>query len=191
MDTLKGARRLTLGLGAAALLVGAIAAPVAAAGTVTQQITAGGLTASVSDLNLPSVAYRNAARDVSGTMVITADDSRGLPLGWSVTVQGSAFVYSGAAGGTNIPATAFALTSAQQPVHIAGQAVSLTAATGPQIPPEIIYGSLAVPIKTIRATAAYGAGTYSQDLVVTLTIPGQSQVGTYTGTLTTTISATP
>lgn len=190
MHRINGPQRMVSGLGAAALLVGAIAAPVSA-GTVTQQITAGGLTASVSDLNLPSVAYSNAARDVSGTMVITADDSRGTGLGWSVTVQGSAFVYTGTAGGSNIPATAFALTSAQQPVHVAGQAVSLTAATGPQIPPEIIYGSLALPIKTIRATATYGAGTYSQDLFVTLTIPGQSQVGTYTGTLTTTISATP
>src|SRR5687767_3221025 len=191
MDTLKGARRLASGLGAAALLVVVIAAPVSAAGIVTQQITAGGLTASVSDLNLPSVGYSNAARDVSGTMVITADDSRGTGAGWSVTVQGSGFVYAGAAGGSNIPASAFALTSAEQPVWIAGQVVSLTAANGPQIPPTIAYGSLADPIKTIRATAAYGAGTYSQDLLVTLTIPGQSYVGTYTGTLTTTISATP
>ena len=185
-----GARRLMASLGAAALLVGAITVPVFA-GTVTAQITAGGLTASVSDLNLPSVVYGNAAHDVTGTMVVTADDSRGTGAGWSVTVQGSAFVFTGVAGGTDIPASAFALTSAQQPTWIAGQAVSLIAANGPQIPPEIVYGSLASPIKTIRATAAYGAGTYSQNLGVTLTIPGQSHVGTYTATLTTTISATP
>jgi hypothetical protein len=124
-------------------------------------------------------------------MTVSADDSRGTGAGWSVTVQGSAFVYAGAAGGTDIPAAAFVLTSAQQPTWVAGQVVSLTAANGPQIPPEIVYGSLAAPIKTIRATAAYGDGTYSQDLLVTLTIPAQSHVGTYTGTVTTTISATP
>ena len=190
MHTIVGARRLTSALGAAALLVGAITVP-AFAGTVTAQITAGGLSVSVSDLAFPSSVYRNEAHDVTGTMVVTADDSRGTGAGWSVSVQGSAFVYSGAAGGTNIPASAFTLTSAGDPTWVAGQAVSLTAANGPQVPPEIVYGSLASPIKTIRATAAYGAGTYNQDLGVTLTIPGQSHVGTYTGTLTTTISATP
>jgi hypothetical protein len=177
-------------LGAAALLVGTLAGPAFAA-TVTAEITGGGLSASVADLTLPSSSYQNAAHDVSGTMVVTADDSRGTAAGWSVTVQGSDFVYAGAAGGIDIPASSFALTSAEEPTWIAGQVVSLIAANGPQIPPEVVYGSLASPIKTIRATAAYGAGTNSQNLGVTLTIPAQSHVGTYTGTLTTTISATP
>jgi hypothetical protein len=190
VHTISIQRRVALGLGAGALLVGSLAGP-ALAGTVTQQVTGGGLTASVSDLTLTSTGYSNATHDISGTMVVTADDSRGTGAGWSVSVQGSAFVYSGALSGTDIPAANFALTSAEQPTWVAGQAVSLTAANGPQIPPEIVYGSLASPIKTIRATAAYGAGTYRQNLGVTLTIPGQSEAGTYTGTLTTTISATP
>ena len=183
-------RRVALAFGAGALVFGTLAGP-AFAGTVTQQITGGGLSASVADLALTSSGYNNAAHDVSGTMVVTADDSRGTGAGWSVTVEGSEFTYSGAAGGTDIPAANFALTSAEQPTWVAGQLVSLTAANGPQIPPEIVYGSLETPIKTIRATAAYGAGTYRQNLGVTLTIPAQSHVGTYTGTLTTTISATP
>lgn len=190
MSTTSRQRRLAMGLGASALLIGTLAGPAFAA-TVSQEITGGGLTASVADLVLPSVGYQNTEHDVTGTMVVTADDSRGTGAGWSVTVQGSAFIYTGAGGGTDIVAANFALTSAEQPTWIAGQVVSLTAANGPQIPPEIVYGSLASPIKTIRATAAYGAGTYSQELGVTLTIPAQSTVGTYTGTLTTTISATP
>jgi hypothetical protein len=97
-----GARRLALALGTATLLVGAIASP-ASAGTVTAQITGGGLTASVADLNFPSVVYRNDAHDVTGTMVVTADDSRGTGAGWSVTVQGSAFVFTGAAVGPTFP----------------------------------------------------------------------------------------
>ena len=140
----------------------------------------------------PPVGYENATHDVTGTMVLTADDSRGTSLGWSVTVMASDFVYTGAAGGTDIPAANFALTSAEQPTLITGQPVDLTASTGPQIPIEgIVFGSLAGGLKVIRATAAYGNGTYTQNLGVTLTIPGQSKVGTYTGTLTTTISATP
>jgi hypothetical protein len=193
MHTLLIRRRAVLAMGTAGLLAAALAGPALAADTVSQTITAGGgLSASVANLNFPDVAYENATHDVTGTMVLTADDSRGSSAGWSVTIQGSDFVYTGANGGADIPAANFALTSAQQPTALAGQPVSLVDSTGPQIPIEgIVFGSLEDPLKTLRATAAYGNGTYSQDLGVTLTIPGQSKVGTYTGTLTTTISATP
>ncbi len=193
MHTLSIRRHTALAVGTAGLLAASLAGPAFAADTVTQTIVAGGLlSASVADLSFPDVDYDYATHDVSGTMVLTADDDRGTSAGWSVTIQGSAFVYTGAAGGTDIPAANFALTSAEEPTLIAGQDVSLVASTGPQIPIEgIAFGSLASPIKTTRATAAYGNGTYSQNLGVTLTIPGQSKIGTYTGTLTTTISATP
>lgn len=193
MHSLHIHRRAAIAVGMAGLLAGALAGPALAADTLTQTITAGGgLSASVANLNFPDVAYENATHAVTGTMVLTADDSRGDSAGWSVTIQGSAFVYTGANGGTDIPAANFALTSAEQPTALAGQPVSLVDSTGPQIPIEgIVFGSLETPLKTLRATAAYGNGTYSQDLGVTLTIPGQSKAGTYTGTLTTTISATP
>ncbi len=185
-------RRAVLAISVAGLVAGSLAGP-AVATSVTQTIVAGGLlSASVASMSFPDIDYDYATHDVSGTMVLTADDSRGTSAGWSVSIQGSAFVYSGPNGGTDIPATNFALTSAEEPTLIAGQPVSLVASTGPQIPIEgIVYGSLAGPLKVIRATAAYGNGTYTQNLGVTLTIPGQSKIGTYTGTLTTTISATP
>ena len=193
MHTISIRRHAALAVGTAGLLASSLAGTAFATDTVTQVIAAGGgLSASVANMTFPPVAYENATHDVSGTMVLTADDSRGTSAGWSVTIQTSAFVYTGSAGGIDIPAANFALTSAEEPIWIAGQPVSLIASTGPQIPIEgIVYGSLATPLKTIRATAAYGNGTYSQNLGVTLTIPGQSKVGTYTGTLTTTISATP
>jgi hypothetical protein len=163
-----------------------------AANTVTQAITGSGLTASVADLTLLSVAYENAAHDVTGTMVLTVDDSTGSGAGWNVTIQASDFVWVGTAnGGTDIPASAFSLTSASAPTAIAGQAVSVALSTGPQVPPTSPIGTLDSPRKTLVATAAYGAGTYSQDLGVTLTIPPQSRVGVYTGTLTTTITSAP
>jgi len=184
--------RLALGLGASALLVSMVAGPALAANVVVLAITGSGLTASVADLTLTSVAYQNAAHDVTGTMVLTADDSTGSGAGWNVTIVASAFVWVGTAnGGINIPAANFALTSAAAPTLIAGQAVSATAATGPQVPPLSPLGTLNTARKTLSATAAYGAGTYSQDLGVTLTIPAQSRVGVYTGTLTTTITSAP
>jgi hypothetical protein len=192
MHTLAGSRRLVFGLGAAVLLVGTLAGQAAASDTITQAITGSGLTASVANLTLSSVAYQNSAHDVTGTMVLTADDSTGSGAGWNVTIQSSAFVWVGTAnGGTDIPASKFALTSAAAPTKIAGQAIGLALSTGPQVPPTSPIGTLDTPRKTLVATAAYGAGTYTQDLGVTLTIPAQSRVGVYTGTLTTTITSAP
>jgi hypothetical protein len=185
-------RRIVAGVGAAAMLVATIAGPALAADTVTLAITGSGLTASIDDVTLTSTAYQNAAHNVTGTMTLTADDSTGSGAGWNVTVQSSAFVWVGTAnGGIDIPASRFALTSAAVPTWIAGQVVGVAAATGPQVPPTSPIGTLDTPRKTLSATAAYGSGTYSQALGVTLTIPAMSRVGTYTGTITTTITSAP
>ncbi len=185
-------RRIALGTGASAMLVAAMAGPALGANEITQAITGSGLTASVADLTLPSVAYQNGAHAVTGTMILTADDSTGSGAGWNVTIQSSDFMWVGTAnGGIDIPAIRFALTSAAAPTLIAGQIIGVAAATGPQVPPTSPIGTLDTPRKTLSATAAYGAGTYSQSLGVTLTIPAQSRVGVYTGTLTTTITSAP
>lgn len=192
MDRLPVRKRLAIGLATSALLMAAAAGPALAVDTVTQTITGSGLTASVADLGFVDVAYQNAAHNVSGTMVLTAADNTGSGAGWNVTIQSSAFVWSGLIpGGTDIPASAFALTSASAPVVVSGQAISIAAATGPQVPATAPTGALSAARKVLHATAAYGAGTYTQDLGVTLTIPALSRVGTYTGTLTTTITSTP
>lgn len=192
MDRTKTPRRLALGFGAAALLAATVAGPTSAADTVTLAITGAGLTASVANLTLTSVTYQNAAHNVTGTMILTADDSTDTGAGWNVTIVSSPFVWVGPVnGGIDIPAANFALTSAAVPVAIFGQAVGVAAATGPQVPPLSPIGPLNTARKTTSATAAYGMGTYTQALGVTLTIPAMSHVGTYTGTLTTTITSAP
>ena len=80
MDRSSVQRQLALGLGAGALLVGTVAGAAFAADKVTQAITGNGLTASVADLTLTSVAYQNSSHDVTGTMVLTADDSTIVPV---------------------------------------------------------------------------------------------------------------
>ena len=192
MDTTSARRRMALALSAGALLLATVASPAFAADTVIVAITGSGLTASVADLTLTSVPYQNAAHNVSGSMTLTADDSTGSGAGWNVTIISSAFVWVGTAnGGTNIPASNFALTSAAAPTMVAGQVVSVAASTGPQVPPTSPFGTLDSARKSLVATAAYGQGTYTQALGVTLTIPAMSRVGTYTGTLTTTITSAP
>jgi hypothetical protein len=185
-------RRMAPGLGAGILLVAALAGPAFAADTITQAITGSGLTASVGDVTLTSVAYQNAAHAVVGTMVLTADDSTGSGAGWNVTIVSSDFVWVGTAnGGFDIPAANLSLSSAAVPVMVAGQVVSVAAATGPQVPPTSPLGTLDSARKTLSATAAYGSGTYTQGLGITLAIPAMSRVGVYTGTLTTTITSAP
>jgi hypothetical protein len=192
MNTISGPRRLTAVVGATALLVTMLAGPAAATDTVVLAITGSGLTASIADLTFTSVPYQNSAHDVTGTMTLTADDSTGSGAGWNVTVMSSAFTWVGTAnGGIDIPASGLALTTAAAPTFIAGQAIGPALSTGPQVPPTSPLGRLDTPRKTLVATAAYGSGTYSQALGVTLTVPAMSRVGTYTGTLTTTITSAP
>jgi hypothetical protein len=192
MNTISGPRRLTAVVGATALLVTMLAGPAAAADTVVLAITGSGLTASIANLTFTSVPYQNSAHDVTGSMILTADDSTGSGAGWNVTVMSSAFTWVGTAnGGIDIPASGLALTTAAAPTLIAGQPIGAALSTGPQVPPTSPIGRLDTARKTLVATAAYGAGTYSQALGVTLTVPAMSRVGTYTGTLTTTITSAP
>lgn len=168
----------------------AIVLPAAAVNTVTQTINAGTRSASIADVSLGAVSYSHSAQSSTGTLVLTADDSSGSGAGWNVTVQTSAFVYSGSFGGTNIPAANFSLTGASGATSTAGEAVDVTG--GPKVPATLTPPvALDTARKTLQADATYGEGTYTQNLGVTLTIPAQSRVGTYTGTLTVTVSAGP
>jgi hypothetical protein len=167
----------------------ALATTVLAADTVIQVINGGVRTASVANLTLTPLTYSNSAQANAGTMTLTVDDASGTGAGWNVTIQSSAFVYAGSNGGTDIPAANFSLTAAATPVTTAGQAVDGT--NGPKVPASSPIGTLDSARKVIAANANYGLGTYTQALSVSLAVPAQSRVGTYTGTLTTTISAAP
>jgi len=182
-------RGMSIALAATATL--ALVLPVAAADTVTQAVTAGTRSASVANLKLGAVAYSHSAQDSSGSMTLTADDSTGSNLGWNVTILSSAFVYSGGNSGSNIPAANFSLTSAAGPVRTAGQAVDALGVGGPKVPVISPVGTLDTARKTVQAMLTFGNGTYTQALGVSLSIPAQSAAGTYTGTLTTSITAAP
>jgi hypothetical protein len=188
LDKISTRRRLALSLGSGALLVGTIAGPAFAA-EVGQAVGAGTRTANAADLTLGAVTTTHANQESTGTMTMTADDSTGSGAGWNVTIISSDFVYSGANGGTDIPASNFSLSAAAAPVSTAGDAIDAT--NGPKVPATSPVGTLDSARKTVQANAAFGAGTYTQELDVNLTVPAESRSGTYTGTLTTTISAAP
>ena len=164
--------------------------PAGAVNTVTQTVNAGTRSASIADVSLSAVTYSHSAQTSTGTLVLTADDSSGSGAGWNVTVQTSAFVYSGSFSGTNIPAANLSLTSASAATSTAGEAVDGTG--GPKVPTALVPPvALDTARKTLQADATFGEGTYTQDLGASLAIPAQSRVGTYTGTLTVTVGAGP
>jgi len=182
--------RIVTALTVGAVLSAMLALPASAANTVTQTINAGTRTSSIADLTLGAVSYSHSAQSSTGTMVLTADDSSGSGAGWNVTVLSSDFVYSGVNGGTDIPAASFSVTSASGATSTAGEAVDATG--GPKVPAAFSApATLDSARKTLQADATFGEGTYTQDLGVSLGIPAQSRVGTYTGTMTVTISAGP
>ncbi len=189
-------RRRTAVVLAAGVLTLGMATVAMAADSVTQSVTAGTRTAAVADLVLTPVAYSHTFSDSPASMTLSADDSTGTGDGWKVTVQSSAFVHTGGDGTTDIAATNFALDPAAAPVFGSGQAIDLAGSdavpTGPQLGTLAgVSGTLDTARTVIRAGAGYGQGSYTQALDATLTIPAQSRAGTYTGTLTTTITAAP
>ena len=146
------------------------------------------LTASVADLNLPAVTSSHVAQTNTGTMTLSVSDSA-PGAGWNVTILSSAFAYSGPNGGSSIPAMNLSITAAGSPALVSGQAIDPIG--GPKVPPSGTTGTLDVARKTIQAEAGYGGGTYTQDLAVSLVVPADSRAGTYTASLTVTVSAGP
>ena len=189
MQRLHG-RRLLIGVPASVLLVAALAGPAFAVNTVTQTVNGGTLTSSVADLTLGAVTVTHTTQPSTGNLTLTADDSSGKALGWNVTIQSSAMAYSGAFGTSptnDIPAANLALGTPATPVMTAGQAVDVT--NGPKVVGT--GGALNAAIKVINANAAYGMGTYTQSLPLTLTVPANPRQGTYTATVTVTVSSGP
>jgi hypothetical protein len=183
-------------LGSSVLIAAAIAfgasLPVSA-DTVSQTVTPGVLSASIANVVLTGVTAKNVVQAQTGTLVLTADDSRGVAeadsLGWNVVVSTSVFVADAAAllnGGSNIAAVNLSLTSAATPVVTVGQAVTGGAGNGPIV--NTTTGTLDSATKVILANPSFGSGTYTQSLGVSLSVPAFTRQGTYLGTLTVTNS---
>ncbi len=170
----------------AMLAGGAVAASTS---SVDTKVISGTRTATIENVSLGSVNYDHVDQTMSGTLVLTVDDKSGTNAGWHVLVQSSDFVYSGTFGGSNLVADNFVLTSAADPVKIAGQGV--TPPHGPKVPTTSPVGTLKSAREVVEAGVNHGKGTYTQNLGVQLLVPADTAAGTYTGTLTVTIVAGP
>jgi hypothetical protein len=177
---------------AAAIAFGATVPALAA--DVTATIEAGALSSSISNFDFgEGITYMNVANPVSGVLALAADDSRGgaeaTSPGWHVNVQLdpiAGFAPDATAisnGNALIPASALALRAGGTgtPLRVAGQSVSSTGGQGPEV--ALTAGTLELAKKVLSAGEGFGSGTYTQNFGVVLTVPAQTKVGTYTGTL--------
>lgn len=191
METSRNGTRRRVGLFAgmlAALL--AVATAGAESTQIVQSITGGGQpTIMVESANLTPASYSPDEQSSPGQLSYLIDAETGASDGWSVNVQSSDLAYSGEHGGTDIPAANLAVLVAAAPERISGDAVD--GSGGPFVPADGAAGALDQPRTVLVATPGHGHGSYRQNLTLELTIPGDSKVGDYAGTLTFTTSAGP
>ncbi|MEZ2388338.1 hypothetical protein AB6813_02100 [bacterium RCC_150] len=160
------------------------------------------LSASLGALSLPAVVSSHSPRTTTGRTVLTVTDTSlytppvlpgtqgiGLGAGWHVTIQASALSYSGPNNGTNIPAANLAIVSVETPTATSGQ--PLDPVNGPMAPTLSPAGPLDSARMILHANSGYGAGTYTQGVNLSLTIPANTRAGTYSSTITTTIGSGP
>lgn len=167
---------------AIAVLVGAVLALLAVAPTLAAR------TASIASLTMAVATVTHVTQNRPGTLVLSVSDTVGS--GWNVTVQSSAMAYSGLYGTTpanDIPAANLSLGTPVTPVRVSGQAVN--GVNGPKVVGT--GGVLTTAIKVINANSGYGLGSYTQNLPLTVVIPKNPRQGTYTATLTVTITVGP
>jgi hypothetical protein len=146
--------------------------------TITTQPGAG-LTASITGTSFGSIAYSfTDSAPLSGTLTVTALDTRGTAAGWNIVL--SATNFTGSTG--SIPVNRFSL-SAGTVTTIAGPSSGQTT-------------SALTPVSTTAAkvwSAAIGSGdgSYSLNVPASLVVPGGTLVGTYTSVVTVAITSGP
>ncbi|MYW02112.1 hypothetical protein [Streptomyces sp. SID3343] len=150
--------------------------------TVTGKITEGGLTIGQqqSGVHLSGVTVDGKAQAATGDInTVTVKDSRIAGEGWSLT--GSVGDFTSAEGG-RIPADRLTWTPAVKKADEASVGVPTPGSPGP-------IGTGAT-LATMANAPAGGttAGTFAADAGVSLAIPAYQKAGTYTGTLTLSIS---
>lgn len=154
----------------------------AADSDVTQSVTGGSLSAAVTGPTLAQVTTSHVPVNNSAAATLAVDDLTGTGAGWHVTEQVSDFVYTGVNGGTAILAAAFSVDAGTATSTNGASTTGVTVGTG---------GSLDAAKTVLTATAGNGVGAYSLASTATLVVPADARVGTYTGTLTTSVIAGP
>lgn len=166
----------------AALTAGALFfAPSAFATDLTAAVTPGAFSATTAVTSaLPAVASTHPGGAITGALTLTVDNSTGTLDGWTVSQQVSDFAYEGVHGGSTIDALNFSVA----PGTVTGpKATNMLPTAG---------GALDSAKPVLSADPLKDTiGVHTLALTATLAVPGDSRVGTYKGTLTTTFATAP
>ena len=120
----------------------------------------------------------------------TVTDNTGSLLGWTVTATATDLVKTGAPAVT-IPKALMRFDTLSVAAATGGSLLNLTGTTAVTAGPGGPFLSAAgtdVPVVVAQALANAGAGAYTVTGAVTLTVPPAAQAGTYTATVTQTVS---
>jgi hypothetical protein len=179
--------------GGASQLAPASAAPVSNAGTVVTFALGGSSLAITTPANPAaasgSVAALSQVTSNLGTTTVT--DNSGSLLGWTVTATATDLVKTGAPSVT-IPKSFMRFDTLTLTPGSGGSLTSLLSSTAIVAPgpggPFADAAGLTLPVIVATALPLAGAGAYDITGKVTLTVPPAAQAGTYTATVTQTVS---
>ncbi len=175
-------RTQTLGfLSAALLTLGAPAAASAATATATANVRGGSL--SLTTTAAPSFGVTLDGTDQTGTYTVpaTVTDSRGTGAGWNLTLTSTQFSTGG-------PTPSTLSTGASSLTGVTNACVSgtCTAPTNAITYPVAVPAGTVAPaaVKYFNAAASTGKGKFTNTPSVDVSVPANSDAGTYTSTLT-------
>lgn len=176
-------RTQTLGfLSAALLTLGAPAAASAATTTATANVNGGALSLTTSAA--PSFGVTLDGTDQTGTYTVpsTVTDARGTSAGWNLTLTSTQFSTGG-----STPSTLS--TGASSLTGVTNACVSGSTCTAPTnaitYPVAVPAGTTApAAVKYFNAAASTGKGKFTNTPSVNVSVPANSDAGTYTSTLT-------
>jgi hypothetical protein len=177
------ARHLVGGATVALVLLGGLAAPAFAADSGSQVATGasvigGDLTATLAgNITFAAVPVSHAAQSppAQATSVVV-NDLTGTAAGWDATILASGLGdgSTGTIGAANVGLSSFGALTATS-----GVTTGIAPGTA---------GPIDTAVALVSAAAGDGVGDYTQAFSLSLNVPGDSQTGTYAGTLVVTIA---
>jgi hypothetical protein len=147
--------------------------------TGTATVTGGSLTEVVGAPPSVSATLNGTDQLPTYTLPITATDARGTGAGWNLTITstqfttGPATLSTSASSVTGVTSACVALTTCTNPTNSIGYALTVPAA--PVAP---------TAVKLFNATVNTGLGKFTVTPTVSVSIPANTRVGTYTSTIT-------
>jgi len=191
-DMFRRRSAVALSLAAALVVAAAASAATTATETITSVVTAG-TTLSAAGGTPPSfnVTLNGADQTVNYSLPVVVVDARGGTLGWNLTVTSTTFTDGSAGAGHNFAANASTITAVTPTCGTNSTCllpINNIANTNLGLP-----GAGGTAVKYFNASSAAGAGrgTVDVDSTVAVAVPANVFAGSFTSTVTVTISSGP